>query len=145
MGSGARGDGRGQGRGQGTNGGPDPIAPYAGLLSPSEQRMAGLIEEFRRRQRRRPDLVVRPWWTPPGTDGFPLRLGFVMEYCPGGRDSVELAARDGRVTVEGPVGARDVVLDLGAGWVLGGVDAGSPEILANLLLRLADRALEEPA
>jgi hypothetical protein len=37
------------------------------------------------------------------------------------------------------------VLDLETGWVLDGVETGSPETLANHLLRLADRTLPEAA
>jgi hypothetical protein len=108
------------------------------------RRLMGLIEEFRRRQRVRPDLAVRPWWSP-GADGAPGRLGFVVEYCPEGRESAEVVVRAGRVTVEGPRGVLEAALDLESGWVLDGVDAGSPETLANHLLRLADRTLAEAA
>jgi hypothetical protein len=108
------------------------------------RRLMGLIEEFRRRQRVRPDLAVRPWWSP-GADGAPGRLGFVVEYCPEGRESAEVVVRHGRVTVEGPRGVLESVLDLESGWVLDGADAGSPETLANHLLRLADRTLAEAA
>jgi hypothetical protein len=117
----------------------------AGLFPPREERLIQLIEEFRRRQRRCPDLVVRPWWTPAEANGQHPRIGFVLEYCPGGRESVEVVVREDRVTVEGPVGARETGLDLTAGWRLDGTDAGSPETLANYLLRLADRALEDAA
>jgi hypothetical protein len=110
----------------------------------SARRLMALIDEFRRRQRVRPDLAVRPWWSP-GADGAPGRLGFVVEYCPAGRESAELVVRCGRVTVEGPRGVLEAVLDLESGWVLDGVDAGSPETLANHLLRLADRTLAEVA
>jgi hypothetical protein len=115
-----------------------------GRLRGPARRLVALIEEFRRRQRIRPDLAVRPWWSP-GTDGAPGRLGCVVEYCPEGRESAEVVVRCGRVTVEGPRGLLEAVLDLESGWVLDGVDAGSPETLANHLLRLADRTLAEVA
>jgi hypothetical protein len=117
----------------------------AGLFPPREERLIELIEEFRRRQRRCPDLVVRPWWTLAEAEGLHPRIGFVVEYCPGGRESVEVVVREDRVRVEGPLGARETGLDLTAGWRLDGADAGSPETLANYLLRLADRALEDAA
>jgi hypothetical protein len=107
-----------------------------------ERRMAELVEEFRRRQRQRPDLAVRPWWSTGGVAGGGRRTGFVLDYCPAGSRSVEVVVRAKRVTVEGPAGVRDHVLDLEAGWVLDGADTGSPETLANHLIRLADRALE---
>lgn len=107
-------------------------------------RLVALLEEFRRRQRMRPDLVVRPWWSP-GGEGAPDRMGFVVEYCPDGRSSVELAVRVGRVTVDGPGGALEAALDLSAGWVFDGAETGSPETLANHLIRLADRALGQAA
>jgi hypothetical protein len=117
--------------------------PESGVLPPADQRLIRLIQEFRRRQRRCPDLVVRPWWTQPGAGGATPRLGFVMEYCPGGRASAELVVRADRVTVEGPRGAQESRLNLKDGWELDGTDTGSPETLANHLLRLADRLLEE--
>jgi hypothetical protein len=116
--------------------------PGGGELPPAEGRLIRLMEEFRRRQRQRPDLVVRPWWTPPGEDGTTARVGFVVEYCPGGRESAELVVRGDRVTVDGPRGAREAPLDLAAGWGLDGTDTRSPETLANHLLRLADGVLE---
>jgi hypothetical protein len=116
-----------------------------GALSPGQDRLVGLVAEFRRRQRVRPDLVVRPWWAAPGRPGEAPRLGFVLEYCPGGRESVEIVVRGERVTVEGPSGTVEAVLDLSAGWRLDGCETGSPETLANHLLRLADRALGEAA
>jgi hypothetical protein len=117
--------------------------PAGGVLPPADERLIGLMEEFRRRERRCPDLVVRPWWTQPGEDGSTPRLGFVVEYCPSGRASVDLVVRGGRVTVDGRLGAREVPLDLADGWRFGGVETGSPETLANHLLRLADRVLAE--
>lgn len=112
-------------------------------LAPQERRLAGLMSEFRRRQRLRPDLVVRSWWTPAREGDASPRFGFVLEYCPRGSVSVELAVRGDRVTVEGPAGTREVPLFLCDGWRIGDQDAGSPETLANHLLRLADRALDE--
>ena len=115
-------------------------------LDPPERRILDIIEEFRRRQRRRPDLVVRPWWTPPGRaqpDG-PPRIGFVLEYCPGGRETVELRLSRAGVVVEGPGGRREATVDLEDGWRLGGMDTGSPEILVNRLFQLADAVLGEP-
>jgi hypothetical protein len=107
---------------------------------PAERRLVELMAEFRRRQRRRPDLVVRPWWTP-GGEGIPGRVGFVVEYCPTGSTSAEMAVRLDRVTVDGPAGSTDAVMELGSGWFLNGSDTKSPETLANHLLKLADRTL----
>jgi len=109
-----------------------------------EERLLELLEEFRRRQRRRPDLAVRPWWTP-GVEHGSRRVGFVVEYCPNGRASAEVVVRLDRVTVEGPVGVSEAMLDLDGGWLLDGSDTRSPETLANHLLRLADRTLGEAA
>jgi hypothetical protein len=117
----------------------------AGELSPTEVRLAELMEEFRSRQRRRPDLVVRPWWIATAALTGRPRLGFVIEYCPTGRNSVEVVVRSDRVTIDGPTGALEAELDLGSGWLLDGSETGSPETLANHLLRLADRALDEAA
>lgn len=114
--------------------------PEGGVVPPSEERLIRLMEEFRRRQRRCPDLVVRPWWTPPQEDGS-ARVGFVVEYCPNGRASAELVVRGARVTVDGPLGAREATLDLADGWGFDGKDTRSPETLANHLLRLADAVL----
>lgn len=111
-------------------------------LPPDERRLVELMEEFRRRQRRRPDLVVRPWWTA-GEDGLRGRVGFMVEYCPTGSASAEVAVRLERVTVEGPSGATEAALELASGWFLDGSDTKSPETLANHLLRLADRTLGE--
>lgn len=115
-------------------------------LGPWEKRLVVLIEEFGRRQRMRPDLVVRPWWSQgPPEPGRP-RVGFVVEYCPDGQRSAELRVRGTRVTVEGPGGSAEALLRLdGDRWELDGRDAGCPETLANHLLRLADRALGEAA
>lgn len=108
-----------------------------------EARLLALLAEFRRRQRRRPDLAVRPWWTAADGNGTHRRsrLGFVVEYCPAGHESAEVVVRLDRVTVEGPAGVAEAVLDLDGGWLLEGSDTGSPETLANYLLRLADRTL----
>jgi hypothetical protein len=119
-------------------------ARIGGVPSAAECRIMELMEEFRRRQQQRPDLAVRPWWTQ-GKDGGPPRLGFVVEYCPGGRESAEVVIRGCRVTVEGPGGVLEAGLDLNGGWLLDDVDAGSPETLANHLLRLADRLLDAAA
>lgn len=114
-------------------------------LRPDEERLLALMEEFRRRQRKRPDLVVRPWWSPGPEEVGRARLGFVVEYCPNGRESVELVVRGSRVTVDGPSGAQESRLDLDGAWSLDGEDAGCPETLANYLIRLADRSLESEA
>lgn len=108
----------------------------------AERRLVELMEEFRGRQRRRPDLVVRPWWTPV-EGGLRKRVGFVVEYCPTGRTSAEVIVRLERVTVDGPGGVVEARLDLGSGWWLDGTDTRSPQTMANYLLRLADRALAE--
>lgn len=113
-------------------------------LSADEERVIELMREFQRRQQRRPDLAVRPWWSAGGA-GAAGRVGFVVEYCPGGRESAELVVRGCRLRVEGPTGVLEAVLDLSGGWLLDGLDTGSPETLANYLLRLADRVLEEAA
>jgi hypothetical protein len=113
-------------------------------LSREEERVIELMREFQHRQQRRPDLAVRPWWSA-GDAGAAGRVGFVVEYCPAGRESAELVVRGCRVTVEGPAGVLEARLDLSGGWLLDGVETGSPETLANHLLRLADRVLEEAA
>lgn len=137
---------RAGGKDGGGEGFPDGLEGVLGhALSPSEERLIELVEEFRSRQRRRPNLVVRPWWTPPEAEGLPPRIGFVVEYCPGGRESVEILVRESRVTVDGPKGVREADLDLSRGWELEGRETGSPETLANYLIRLADRALGEAA
>jgi hypothetical protein len=115
-----------------------------GEPSVAERRVIQLMEEFQRRQQRRPDLAVRPWWTP-AAQGGAGRVGFVVEYCPGGRESAELVVRGCRLTVEGPGGVVETRMDLARGWMLDGVDTGSPETLANHLLRLADQVLAEAA
>ena len=132
--------------------GPTRDGPGAGegysrvTLAPAEEGLVRLMEEFRRRQRRRPDLVVKPWWTPSPPEPGRERLGFVVEYCPNGRQSAELVVRAGRVTVDGPAGALEASLELaGDRWALDGRDAGCPETLTNYLLRLADRTLGEAA
>jgi hypothetical protein len=108
------------------------------------QRLTELMEEFRHRERQRPDLVVRPWWT---TDAWGNRLsqGFVVEYCPTGGESAEIVVRGTRVTVDGPGGVTETRLDLDRGWVLGGLDTRSPQTLMNHLLRLADASFGEAA
>lgn len=111
-----------------------------------KERVMELMEEFRRRQRNRPDLVVRPWWAQDeesngSRQGGPGAVGFVVEYCPGGVASAELAVRSDRVRVEGPGGTLDGKLDLKEGWHLDGEDRVCPETLANYLLRMADQVL----
>lgn len=116
------------------------------MSSRSEDRLTRLMQEFRRRQRERPDLVVRPWWTT--SEVFPemgRTTGFVVEYCPRGVESAELAVRRDRVRVEGPGGLRELPLDLSEGWLLGGEEVTCPELMANHLLAVADRLLGEAA
>jgi hypothetical protein len=123
---------------------PDEMGTEPSRFSVPERRLIRLIEEFRERERRCPNLVVRSWFTP-SDEGMPARVGCVIEYCPDGRRSVEVAVRQGRVTVDGPATALEAPLDLTDGWVLDGRDTGSPETLANYLIRMADRALGEAA
>jgi hypothetical protein len=134
----------GNGRGEPSSVVPDEAGPESEGFPARERRLIRLIEEFRARQRRCPNLAVRSWFTP-SDDGQPARLGCVIEYCPDGQRSVEVAVRHDRVTVEGPAGALEAPLDLTDGWVLDGRDTGSPETLANYLIRMADRALGEAA
>jgi hypothetical protein len=134
---------------------PEPARGVAG------ERLVALMKEFRRRQRRSPELVVRPWWAPgraadgaassgdgPGNGGPPSpyeslgAVGFIVEYCPRGVESAELAVRTDRVRVEGPAGVVEGRLDLETGWSLDGQDRICPETLANHLLRMADRVLD---
>jgi hypothetical protein len=122
----------------------DEVGLEPSRFSVPERRLIRLIEEFRERERRCPNLVVRSWFTP-SDEGMPARVGCVIEYCPDGRKSVEVAVRQDRVTVDGPASALEAVLDLTEGWVLDGRDTRSPETLANYLLRMADRALGEAA
>lgn len=137
---GARGDGGGPGSGTGAPGsGPGGLEPRG-----ARDRLRRLMEEFRRRQRECPDLVVRPWWVADGT-GSRAAVGFVVEYCPRGVESAELAIRRDRVRVEGPGGVREARLELETGWLLDGEDRHSPETVANHLLSMADRLLEEAA
>lgn len=128
-------------------GGPSTGEGYSRVtLAPAEEGLVRLMEEFRRRQRRRPDLVVKPWWTPASPEPGRERLGFVVEYCPHGQQSAELVVRAGRATVDGPGGALEATLDLaGDRWAIDGRDVGCPETLTNHLLRLADRTLGEAA
>ncbi len=72
-------------------------------------------------------------------------LGFVVEYCPHGVESAEVAVRPGRVRVEAPGGVREATLDLAAGWRLDGEDVRCVESLVNHLLGMADRLLDEAA
>jgi hypothetical protein len=103
------------------------------------------MTEFVRRQRECPNLVVKPWFGAAGPTGRSSRRGaggFVVEYCPGGVESVELAVGAGRVRAEGPGGVREARLDLSEGWLLEGHDRACPVTLANHLLRLADQLLD---
>jgi hypothetical protein len=110
-----------------------------------------LMEAFRERQRERPELVVRPWWSSDVADakgrvtGRRAAIGFVVEYCPRGIESAEIAVRPGRVRVEAPGGVRESPLDLTAGWHLDGADVRCAELLVNHLLGMADRLLDEAA
>lgn len=118
---------------------PDPETP---AFFPAEQRLLRLLAEFRRRQRERPDMVVRPWWAPV-PDGSPdPSVGFVVEYCPEGHTSAELRVRADRATAQGPAGARDATMCLRDGWVFDGRDVRGPELMANHLLRLASWSLK---
>ena len=122
-----------------------PSLPARG---PADERLIRLMEEFRTRQRKCPNLVVRPWWTPyepSDADTGGGATGFVVEYCPGGVESAELAVRRDRVRVEGPAGVAHATVDLDAGWILDGEDRRCQETMANYLLRMADRLLGEEA
>ncbi|HSH44271.1 MAG TPA: hypothetical protein VK966_00310 [Longimicrobiales bacterium] len=123
-------------RGERSGSGPQSTFP------PAEQRLLRLMAEFRRRQRARPDLVVRPWWSPVAAESEHPGVGFVVEYCPDGGASAELRVRSHCATVDGPGGSTHAVLALEAGWCFEGEDVGSPELLANHLLRLAGRILD---
>lgn len=125
-------EGRGERAGDGT--------PSA--FPPAEQRLLRLMAEFRRRQRTRPDLVVRPWWSPVAAESEHPGVGFVVEYCPDGGASAELRVRADRATVDAPGGSTHAVLALEDGWCFEGEDVRSPELLANHLLRLASRILD---
>lgn len=113
--------------------------------SAAERRLTRLMKEFSRRQRERPDLVVRPWWSSRDAGGGRRAVGFVVEYCPHGVESAEMAVRPDRVRVEGPCGLREAPLELDNGWWIAGEDVGCPELLANHLLSIADRLLGEAA
>lgn len=135
------------GDGRRIDGDAGPSSPVGGA---AEERLIGLMEEFERRRRRRPDLVVRPWWAPGEANDLAGRRsrgrrGFVVEYCPGGRESAELAVRRDRVTVEGPGGWDSATLDLDGGWYLDGRDRTCPETMVNYLLRMADGVLDGEA
>jgi hypothetical protein len=108
---------------------------------PAEQRLLRLMAEFRRRQRERPDLVVRPWLSHGEEGAGEAAVGFVVEYCPGGVETAELRVRHDRATVEGPGGTRAAAMCLRDGWVFEGADVRGPELLANHLLRLAGTTL----
>jgi hypothetical protein len=116
------------------------------VMDPAEQRMVGLMEEFRRRQRKRPDVAVRPWWSSGGLASRTAgAIGFVLEYCPHGVASAHIVVRRGRVTVEGPEGTREATIDLTHGWRFDDRDVECPETLANYLLRLASQTLGDGA
>ncbi len=120
-----------------------PSLPARG---PADERLVRLMEEFRTWQRRCPNLVVRPWWMPGEAGaGRQAEMGFVVEYCPRGVESAEIAVRRDRIRVEGPGGMRTAVLDLTGGWFMDDQDRVCPETLANYLLRLADEVLENAA
>lgn len=128
----------------------EDAAPSSALGGSGESRLIRLMEEFRERQRESPELVVRPWWSPEAGAGAGRRagrgaVGFVVEYCPRGVESAEVAVRRNRVRVEGPGGVREAMLDLGSGWLLDGADVRCPELLVNHLLGMADRLLIEAA
>lgn len=112
-------------------------------LDPEEARLVALMDEFRRRQRKRPDVAVRPWWTPGTGSKGRGTIGFVLEYCPRGVDSAQVVVRTGRVTAEGPAGVREAGIDLRSGWIFDSRDAGCPETFANYLIRLAGQTLGE--
>lgn len=113
----------------------------------AERRLTRLMQEFRRRQSERPDMVVRPWWTASGELelGSEITTGFVVEYCPRGVESAELAIRRDRVRVEGPGGLQELSLDLSESWRLAGDEVTCPELMVNHLLAVADRLLGEAA
>ena len=108
---------------------------------PAEQRLLRLMAEFRRRQRGRPDLVVRPWLSHGDPAGAEPGVGFVVEYCPEGRAAAELRVRHDRAVAEGPAGLREAALCLRTGWRYEGADVRGPELMANHLLRLAGATL----
>lgn len=116
--------------------------PEETAFDPSEQRLLRLMGEFRRRQRARPDLVVRPWWSPVPADSGEPGVGFIVEYCPEGGASAELRVRGNRATVDAPGGSTEAVLSLQEGWFFEGEDVRGPELMANHLLRLASRILD---
>lgn len=157
-GDGRAAEGAGRSRGADPEDGDSPVgevverevAPASPVPGSADDRLLRLMEEFRRRQRQRPDLVVRPWWTPVENGAVGHQpphgaLGFVIEYCPRGRDTAELAVRRDRVRIEGTSGLREAGLGLSDGWLLEGEDRVCPETLANYLLRLADQLLDEEA
>jgi hypothetical protein len=110
-----------------------------------------LLEAFQERQRKRPELVVRPWWSSDvaavggRASAGSAAIGFVVEYCPRGIESAEIAVRPGRVRVEVSGGVHESPLDLSGGWHLDGTDVQCAELLVNHLLGIADRLLDETA
>ena len=114
-------------------------------VRPAERRLLELMDEFTRRQHVCPDLVVRFWFASAAEEPRGRRpVGFVVEYCPRGVDSAELAVRLDRVRAEAPGGVREVSLNLADGWRLDGHDRQCPETLASHLLRMADQLLATP-
>ncbi|MBW3554195.1 MAG: hypothetical protein KY466_11820 [Gemmatimonadetes bacterium] len=112
-----------------------------GVFPPPEQRLLRLMAEFRRRQRERPDMVVRPWLSQVPDDSPDPGIGFVVEYCPRGGDIAELRVRHDRAVAEGPAGSGEASLCLVADWRFDGADVRGPELMVNHLLRLAERTL----
>ena len=112
-----------------------------GAFPAAEQRLLRLMAEFRRRQRERPDMVVRPWLSHVAEGAADPGIGFVVEYCPRGGDIAELRVRHDRVVAEGPAGSAEASLSLRTGWRFDGAEVRGPELMANHLLRLAERTL----
>ena len=118
-------------------------AAGTGAFPPAEQRLLRLMAEFRRRQRERPDLVVRPWFSGAAADSG--GIGFVVEYCPRGSPCAEIRIRHDRALAQGPAGQADAVLGLEKGWLFDDADVRGPELMANHLIRLAETTLPAPA
>ena len=116
-------------------------AGAVGVFPPQEQRLLRLMAEFRRRQRERPDMVVRPWLSDVPESSPDPGIGFVVGYCPDGGEIAELRVRHDRAVVEGPAGSGSATLCLQSGWRFDGADVRGPELMVNHLLRLAERTL----
>ena len=114
-----------------------------GTFPETEQRLLRLMAEFQRRQRERPDLVVKPWVSHGDEGAGEPGVGFVVEYCPGGAEWAELRIRHDRAVAEGPAGFGEAELCLRDGWRFDGGVVRGPELMANHLLRLAGRTLGE--